>query len=118
MDLSPLASRDFRVLFGSGTVTLLGTEATDVALVVQVKQLTGSALAVGLLGAAEPVPPGGVRPVRRGAGRPAGPAPGGPPVRGGLVSLALPAFTATWPRPFPGKLLRVIVKPNLSHSEY
>ena len=56
MDLSPLASRDFRVLFGSGTVTLLGTEATDVALVVQVKQLTGSALAVGLLGAAELVP--------------------------------------------------------------
>jgi hypothetical protein len=30
MELSPLASRDFRVLFGSGTVTLLGTEATDV----------------------------------------------------------------------------------------
>jgi MFS family permease len=56
MDLSPLASRDFRVLFGSGTVTLLGTEATDVALVVQVKQLTGSTLAVGLLGAAELVP--------------------------------------------------------------
>src|SRR6201994_5149408 len=56
MDLSPLASRDFRVLFGSGTVTLLGTEATNVALVVQVKQLTGSTLAVGLLGAAELVP--------------------------------------------------------------
>jgi MFS family permease len=56
MDLSPLASRDFRVLFGSGTVTLLGSEATNVALIVQVKQLTGSALAVGLLGAAELVP--------------------------------------------------------------
>jgi MFS family permease len=56
MDLSPLASRDFRVLFGSGTVTLLGSEATNVALVVQVKQLTGSTLAVGLLGAAELVP--------------------------------------------------------------
>lgn len=56
IDLSPLASRDFRVLFGSSTVTLLGTEATDVALVVQVKQLTGSTLAVGLLGAAELVP--------------------------------------------------------------
>jgi Transmembrane secretion effector len=56
MDLSPLASRDFRVLFGSGTVTWLGTEATDVALVVQIKQLTGSTLAVGLLGAAELVP--------------------------------------------------------------
>ena len=56
MDLSPLASRDFRVLFGSSMITLLGTEATDVALVVQVKQLTGSTLAVGLLGAAELVP--------------------------------------------------------------
>jgi hypothetical protein len=56
MDLSPLANRDFRVLFGSSTVTLLGTQATDVALVVQVKQLTGSTLAVGLLGAAELVP--------------------------------------------------------------
>jgi MFS family permease len=56
MDLSPLARRDFRVLFASSTVTLLGTEATDVALVVQVKQLTGSTLAVGLLGAAELVP--------------------------------------------------------------
>ena len=56
LDLSPLASRDFRVLFSSGTVTQLGTQATDVALVVQVKQLTGSTLAVGLLGAAELVP--------------------------------------------------------------
>ncbi len=48
MDLSPLASRDFRLLFGSSTVSLLGTEATNVALIVQVKQLTGSTLAVGL----------------------------------------------------------------------
>src|ERR1700743_2047486 len=56
MDLSPLAGRDFRLLFGSGMVTLLGAQATDVALVVQVKQLTGSTLAVGLLGAAELVP--------------------------------------------------------------
>jgi MFS family permease len=56
MDLAPLASRDFRLLFASGTVTQLGTQATAVALVVQVKQLTGSALAVGLLGAAELVP--------------------------------------------------------------
>lgn len=56
MDLSPLRVRDFRLLFASGTVTQLGTQATDVALVVQVKQLTGSAFAVGLLGAAELVP--------------------------------------------------------------
>jgi MFS family permease len=56
MDLSPLRVRDFRLLFASGTVTQLGTQATEVALVVQVKQLTGSAFAVGLLGAAELVP--------------------------------------------------------------
>src|ERR1700753_2205649 len=56
MDLSPLAGRDFRLLFGGGMVTLLGAQAPDVALVVQVKQLTGSTLAVGLLGAAELVP--------------------------------------------------------------
>jgi len=56
LDVSPLAGRDFRLLFSSGTVTQLGTQATDVALVVQVKQLTGSTLAVGLLGAAELVP--------------------------------------------------------------
>jgi MFS family permease len=56
MDLSPLRVQDFRLLFASGTVTQLGTQATEVALVVQVKQLTGSAFAVGLLGAAELVP--------------------------------------------------------------
>src|ERR1700749_277996 len=56
MELSPLAVRGFRLRFGGGMATLLGAQATDVALVVQVKQLTGSALAVGLLGAAELVP--------------------------------------------------------------
>ena len=57
MDLSPLrGARDFRWLFSSRTVTLLGTEASAVALLVQAKQLTGSAFAVGLLGVAELVP--------------------------------------------------------------
>jgi MFS family permease len=44
------------VLFTSRTVTLFGSQAGEVALLVQAKQLTGSALAVGLLGAAELVP--------------------------------------------------------------
>ena len=56
-DLTPLrASRDFRLLFVSRTVTLFGTLAADVALLVQAKQLTGSTFAVGLLGAAELLP--------------------------------------------------------------
>jgi MFS family permease len=57
MDLAPLRdSRDFRLLFASRMVTLLGTIASDVALLVQAKQLTGSTLAVSLLGVAELVP--------------------------------------------------------------
>jgi MFS family permease len=56
-DLTPLrASRDFRLVFASRTVTLLGSQATEVALLVQARQLTGSAVAVGLLGAAELIP--------------------------------------------------------------
>jgi len=56
-DIAPLrTSRDFRLLFASRTVTLLGSQATEVALLVQAKQLTGSAVAVGLLGAVELVP--------------------------------------------------------------
>jgi MFS family permease len=56
-DLTPLrAFRDFRLLFTSRTVTALGTQATEVALLVQARQLTGSAVAVGLLGAVEVVP--------------------------------------------------------------
>jgi MFS family permease len=49
-------SRDFRVLFASRTITLAGSQATEVALLVQAKQLTGSAAAVGLLGAVELIP--------------------------------------------------------------
>jgi Transmembrane secretion effector len=56
-DIAPLrTSRDFRLLFASRTVTLFGSQATEVALLVQAKQLTGSAVAVGLLGAVEMVP--------------------------------------------------------------
>jgi MFS family permease len=56
-DLTPLrTSRDFRLLYASRTVTALGTDATEVALLVQARQLTGSAFAVGLLGAVELVP--------------------------------------------------------------
>jgi len=56
-DLRPLrTSRDFRLIFTSRTVTLFGSQATEVALLVQARQLTGSAVAVGLLGAAELVP--------------------------------------------------------------
>jgi MFS family permease len=56
-DLTPLrGSRDFRLLYTSRTVTALGTQATEVALLVQAKQLTGSTVAVGLLGAVEVVP--------------------------------------------------------------
>ena len=48
--------RDFRLLYASRTVSPFGTQASDVALLVQAKQLTGSAFAVGLLGVAELVP--------------------------------------------------------------
>ena len=56
-DVTPLReSRDFRLLYTSRTVTTLGTQATEVALLVQARQLTGSTVAVGLLGAVELVP--------------------------------------------------------------
>jgi MFS family permease len=56
-DLTPLrTSRDFRLLYASRTITGLGTDATEVALLVQARQLTGSAFAVGLLGAVELLP--------------------------------------------------------------
>jgi len=56
-DITPLrTSRDFRLVFTSRTVTLFGSQASEVALLVQARQLTGSAVAVGLLGAVELVP--------------------------------------------------------------
>jgi MFS family permease len=44
------------LLYASRAVTMLGTQATEVALLVQARQLTGSAFAVGLLGAVELLP--------------------------------------------------------------
>lgn len=48
--------RDLRLLVFGFTVSLFGTMFTQVALAVQVYDLTGSTLAVGLLGAAEFIP--------------------------------------------------------------
>src|ERR1700738_4388111 len=57
MDLAPVrGSRGFRLPFTSRSVTLAGTIASDVALLVQAKQLTGSTVGVSLLGVAELVP--------------------------------------------------------------
>lgn len=57
LDTTPLrASRDFRLIFASGLVTYLGSMITYVALPFQVAQLTGSFVAVGLIGLAELVP--------------------------------------------------------------
>jgi MFS family permease len=56
-DLSPLrGSPAFRAVFTSRAVAMLGSQAAEVALLVQAKQLTGSPLVVGLLGMAELVP--------------------------------------------------------------
>jgi MFS family permease len=56
-DLSPLrGSRNYRAVFASRTVAMLGSQAAEVALLVQAKQLTQSPLIVGLLGVAELVP--------------------------------------------------------------
>ena len=57
IDTSPLrTSRDFRIIFASGLVTYLGSMITYVALPFQVAELTGSFIAVGLIGLAELVP--------------------------------------------------------------
>ena len=56
MDLRPLRHRDFRLLYVAQFVSLLGTMITYVALPFQIYSLTGSSLAVGLLGLAELVP--------------------------------------------------------------
>ena len=56
-DLSPWrSSRGFRLVLASRTVTGLGAQALEVALLVQAKQLTGSPLIVGLLGLTELAP--------------------------------------------------------------
>jgi MFS family permease len=57
MDLSPwTSSRDFRLLWSSGTITVFGSFLTLIAVPLQLKQLTGSSFAVGLIGAVELVP--------------------------------------------------------------
>lgn len=57
IDLTPLrASREFRLLFAGQGVSFFGSMMTFVALPWQMYRLTGSPLAVGLLGVAEFVP--------------------------------------------------------------
>ncbi len=57
IDVTPLrVSRDFRLLFAGGAVSYVGSMITYVALPFQLKELTGSYLQVGLLGAVEVVP--------------------------------------------------------------
>ncbi|MEU8251703.1 MFS transporter [Nonomuraea sp. NPDC048916] len=56
-DLGPLRdSRDYRLLMVSGVVTMFGTFITLVAVPFQMKELTGSYVAVGLVSLAEFVP--------------------------------------------------------------
>ncbi|MFG2820371.1 MFS transporter [Kitasatospora sp. NPDC048365] len=56
-DLTPWrSSRDFRLLWTSGCVSVFGSFLTYVAVPLQIKELTGSSLAVGLVGAFELVP--------------------------------------------------------------
>lgn len=56
-DLSPWrSSRDYRVLWWSGAVTVFGSFLSFVALPFQLKELTGSPVAVGALGVVELVP--------------------------------------------------------------
>ena len=57
IDLRPLReSRDYRLLFCGQLISLVGRQITVVALPYQIYQLTGSALAVGMLGAVQVVP--------------------------------------------------------------
>lgn len=56
-DLAPWrSSRDFRLLWVQGLVTYLGSVMALIALPLQIKDLTGSPLAVGVMGAVELVP--------------------------------------------------------------
>ena len=56
-DLAPWrSSRDFRLMWLAGVVTVFGSFLTYVAVPVQIKELTGSTLAVGAIGLVELVP--------------------------------------------------------------
>ncbi len=57
IDISPLRKyRDLRLLFTSGLITRFGSNITAVALPFQIKELTNSYIAVGLMGAVEIIP--------------------------------------------------------------
>jgi MFS family permease len=57
LDITPLRRhRDYRLLVGSATISLFGSFVTLVAAPLQIKELTNSYLAVGLVGAAEFLP--------------------------------------------------------------
>ena len=56
MDLAPLRHPDYRLLFAAQAVSFFGTMITYVAVPYQMYRVTGSTLAVGLLGLAELVP--------------------------------------------------------------
>lgn len=57
VDVTPLRhSRDFRLVFISGVITYFGSMITYVAIPFQVAQLTGSYVAVGLIGLAQLIP--------------------------------------------------------------
>jgi MFS family permease len=57
LDLSPWrASRDYRLMWSSGAISLLGTMVTFVAVPLQIKQLTDSSVAVGAMGLVELAP--------------------------------------------------------------
>ncbi|MGP3979536.1 MFS transporter [Streptomyces sp. KR80] len=56
-DLAPWrSSRDFRLMWCAGVVTVFGSFLSFVAVPLQIKELTGSTLAVGAIGAVELVP--------------------------------------------------------------
>ena len=56
-DITPLReSRDFRLLFAGQAVSATGSQVTLVAAPIQIFELTGSTLAVGLLGLATLIP--------------------------------------------------------------
>jgi MFS family permease len=58
-DVTPLRgpeARGFRAMFTSRTVAYLGSQAAEVAIIVQAQRITGSPLVVGTLGLAELVP--------------------------------------------------------------
>jgi MFS family permease len=56
MDLTPLRSRDFRLLWTGELLSEIGSNVTLVAVYIQVYRLTGSALAVGAIGLVQLLP--------------------------------------------------------------